>query len=205
MHLTRAKFVTHTLYYFVSVTQWVVRVDALLSVCSCLLPSSLWFCYGWWWRGQWRSRNVWNSSGVSANTLPNMSGCGLWVTCQWERGGMLQTPTRGEDLPPTWSMQRSLTILTHSTHSQYLLTGVTLLKHHGCQLKKFCLTNTSAPYSISGQKSQLEVEIWWFKLSMLKCVTLMCCHVQTHVSGVCGGRGVCVRNHVVEDSANASE
>lgn len=40
---------------------------------------------------------------------------------------------------------------------------------------------------------------------MLKCVTLMCCHLQTHVSGVCGGSGVYVRSHVVEDSASVSE
>lgn len=35
-------------------------------------------------------------------------------------------------------------------HSQYSLTGVTLLKHHECQLKEICLTNTSAPYSRGG-------------------------------------------------------
>lgn len=40
---------------------------------------------------------------------------------------------------------------------------------------------------------------------MLNFVTLMFCHLQTHVSGVCGGRGVCVRSHVVEDSASVSE
>lgn len=40
---------------------------------------------------------------------------------------------------------------------------------------------------------------------MLKYETLMCCHLQTHVSGVCGGHGVCVKSHVVEGSVSVSE
>lgn len=159
MNLSRETFVTHTLYHSFSVTQWVVRVDPLFSVCSYLLSPPLWLCHDWLWRCQCRSRNAWNSSGVSAEALPNMSGCGLWVTCQWEGGGVLQTPAGGEDLPPTRCL-----------HRWWSLTVLILLKYHECQLKGILqhfpdqhIRTFSCDYG--GQKFRLEMAQYHFFIS----------------------------------------